>query len=419
MNSSHLLIGGSRKGRTNAALPGFEDAIKDVANASNERPLGVAIGLAPRRLGKADLSLPAADLTRAETLRPGLDLGDWSIDQLARVALMAASHRGDDAAFAARFDSFCTTAEINELIALCRGLPVYPNAMLIEPRAREAVRSGMKPVFEAVAHRNPYPRETFAEDAWNQMVVKAFFIGSRFGRSKDWMNAPIPVSRACSSDWRRSVGPRNGLSAESCGDASRRTPTARASRRWCMAGMRETIKSVSRSHLALRQAPHLHADLPMDEIASLQARLLPEKSDGAILHERGSASSRQWRSSPKLLSGPAYRCHPHSILYRGHVVNHEPGLVEYHKIWISIFQWLVLPLPIFAWFGGKPRSGRALFASLPILQIALQYVLVHRALDGRLPIGVGLHAVNGAVMLIVATVLTLGRYDGRNPRERQ
>jgi hypothetical protein len=36
----------------------------------------------------------------------------------------------------------------------------------------------MKPVFEAVAHRNPYPVEHFAEEAWNQMVVKAFFIGS-------------------------------------------------------------------------------------------------------------------------------------------------------------------------------------------------------------------------------------------------
>jgi hypothetical protein len=97
----------------------------------------------------------------------------------------------------------------------------------------------------------------------------------------------------------------------------------------------------------------------------------------------------------------------------------NPDWWTYHEIWVNIFQWLMLPLPIFAWFGGKPRSGRVLFASLPILQIALQYILVHRALDGRLPIGVGLHAVNGAVMLIIATVLTLGRYDGRNPRERR
>ena len=147
-------------------------------HAGNDRALSSAIGFAPRRLGKADLALTAADKARAAALRPSFDPNDWSVDQLARVALMVASHDGDEAAFAARFDSFCTTAEVNELIALCRGLPLYPGAALIEPRAREAVRSGMKPVFEAVAHNNPYPREIFAEDAWNQMVVKALFIGS-------------------------------------------------------------------------------------------------------------------------------------------------------------------------------------------------------------------------------------------------
>src|SRR5258708_1767793 len=36
----------------------------------------------------------------------------------------------------------------------------------------------MKPVFEAVVHGNPYPSEMFAEDDWNQMVVKADFIES-------------------------------------------------------------------------------------------------------------------------------------------------------------------------------------------------------------------------------------------------
>jgi hypothetical protein len=91
----------------------------------------------------------------------------------------------------------------------------------------------------------------------------------------------------------------------------------------------------------------------------------------------------------------------------------NPDWWEYHKIWVGIFQWLVLPLPLFAWFCGRPRGGRVVLASLPILQMALQYVLVHRALDGRLPIGVGLHAVNAALMLIVATMLTLGWNDGK------
>jgi hypothetical protein len=156
----------------------FRRRISDIVHASSDRALATAIGLAPRRLGKADLSLNADDKARAAALRPGFDPSDWSVDQVARVAFMVASHDGDDSAFAARLDSFCGSAELNELIALCRGLPLYPGASLVEPRAREAVRSGMKPVFEAVAHNNPYPGEVFSEDAWNHMVVKALFIGS-------------------------------------------------------------------------------------------------------------------------------------------------------------------------------------------------------------------------------------------------
>jgi hypothetical protein len=156
----------------------FRRALDEIAQASTDAVLATNIGLAPRRLGKADLSLTADDRALATALRPGLDPGEWSVDQLARIAFMAASHTGDDVAFALRLDAFCTTAEVNELIALCRGLPIYPAPALLEPRAREAVRSSIKPVFEAVVHRNPYPGEIFSEDAWNHMVVKALFIGS-------------------------------------------------------------------------------------------------------------------------------------------------------------------------------------------------------------------------------------------------
>jgi hypothetical protein len=158
-------------------LAWFLRARYEVSRASNDRALGIAIGLAPRRLGRAGLSLSAEDLGAAAQLRNGLDPAGWSVDQLARIALMVASYR-NDVGFADSLDRFCATAEVNELIALYRGLPLYPAAALIEPRAREAIRSGMKPVFEAVAYRNPYPGEVFAEQDWNQMVVKAIFIGA-------------------------------------------------------------------------------------------------------------------------------------------------------------------------------------------------------------------------------------------------
>ena len=89
----------------------------------------------------------------------------------------------------------------------------------------------------------------------------------------------------------------------------------------------------------------------------------------------------------------------------------NPEWWTYHSTWVGIFQWLVLPLPILAFLGGEPRLWRAVLASIPMLQIALQYVLAHRALEGRLPTGIGLHAVNGALLLVVATFLAIGVAD--------
>lgn len=83
----------------------------------------------------------------------------------------------------------------------------------------------------------------------------------------------------------------------------------------------------------------------------------------------------------------------------------------YHSTWVGIFQWLVVPLPILAFLGGQPRYWGTAFASIPMIQVALQYVLAHRALEGRLPTGIGLHAVNGALLLVVAAFLAIGCAD--------
>ena len=82
----------------------------------------------------------------------------------------------------------------------------------------------------------------------------------------------------------------------------------------------------------------------------------------------------------------------------------NPAWWDYHRAWVAAFQWLVLPLPFLGW-AAMLGWRWTMFAALPIVQIALQYVLVHRALEGRLGIGVGLHAVNAALMLVVALLI--------------
>lgn len=89
----------------------------------------------------------------------------------------------------------------------------------------------------------------------------------------------------------------------------------------------------------------------------------------------------------------------------------DPEWWTYHSAWVAIFQWLVVPLPILAWLGGPPRGRRTLFACIPLLQIALQYVLAHRAIEGRLAMGLGLHALDAGLLLLVAGGLAVGSFD--------
>jgi hypothetical protein len=142
-----------------------------------DRDLYVALGLVPRRIGKADLDLSDADLHDAAQARAGWDPRGWSVDQAARILILL-QVGGSGKTFARRFVQLCRTADVAEAIALYRGLPLYPDPELLEAQAAEGTRSNMKAVFEAVAHRNAYPREQFSENRWNHMVLKALFVGS-------------------------------------------------------------------------------------------------------------------------------------------------------------------------------------------------------------------------------------------------
>jgi hypothetical protein len=142
-----------------------------------DRDLHIALGLAPRRLGKADLGLSADDLAAAQAARPGWDPSGWSVDQAARILILC--NVSDRPGFPERFADLCRTADVAEAVAFYRGLPLYAAGERLEAQAAEGLRTNMRAVFEAVAHASPYPREVFDEARWNQMVLKALFIDSR------------------------------------------------------------------------------------------------------------------------------------------------------------------------------------------------------------------------------------------------
>jgi hypothetical protein len=135
----------------------------------DDRAFFRAFALLPRSTGKAAIELDA-ELA-----------GPWRVDELARLWLVLAAHPDVDT-LVRRVEALFAIADVAELVVLYRGLPLYPEPPRWRARAAEGARSNMKDVFEAVALDNPYPAKFLADDAFNQLVVKALHVESPLAR---------------------------------------------------------------------------------------------------------------------------------------------------------------------------------------------------------------------------------------------
>jgi len=176
MTPRELLVRWLRRQLSPEAMTWLEKSLAQLRTSGKDADLYMAVSLAARKAGKADLALSEADVRDAQAARAGWDPRGWSADQAARVALLL-SLDNDPGRLSRCLDQLCITADVSELAAFYRGLPLYPDPPRYLARATEGLRTNMKNVFEAIAHRNPYPSEQFPEAAWNQMVLKAVFIG--------------------------------------------------------------------------------------------------------------------------------------------------------------------------------------------------------------------------------------------------
>jgi hypothetical protein len=258
-------------------LEWFERQTAALKDRTNDKPLYLALGYAPRRLGKQDLALSHDEFAEAQAARPGWDPRDWSIDQAARLFFLLQSYNGDEKTFKNQLEQLFRTADIGELIAFYRGLPLFPAPGMHVARAREGARSAMQPIFEAVAHRNPYPREQFDENAWNHMVLKALFIGSRLDPIQglderanpaltrmlcDYAHERWAAGRSITPELWRCVGPFAGAAALAdlervleTGDALERQAAALALRQCPAPGAQDLLRKWSSALTGMPSMP--------------------------------------------------------------------------------------------------------------------------------------------------------------------
>ena len=98
-----------------SALQWFHEQLAALAEANSDRALTIALGMAPRRLGRDDLDVSEDDRAAANAARPGWDPRAWSIDAAARV-LCLLTVKADG--FAARLTDLCRTADVAEAVVM-------------------------------------------------------------------------------------------------------------------------------------------------------------------------------------------------------------------------------------------------------------------------------------------------------------
>lgn len=130
-----------------------------------------------RFIGKDNLQLEETDLQELANQNIGWFPQYWTIDRAVRIWLLLSLNL-DNQQYLAVIKQLLNTADVRELTALYQALPFLPNPERYYHIATEGVRSNMTDVFNAIALDNFYPAAYFDELAWNQMILKALFVGS-------------------------------------------------------------------------------------------------------------------------------------------------------------------------------------------------------------------------------------------------
>ncbi|WKN41844.1 EboA domain-containing protein [Tunicatimonas pelagia] len=143
----------------------------------NNRIFNLTFSTIVRHFEKADLTLNDKTLQRAEQIRSGWDLSQWDVRQAARTYWLLQLSADSFEEYRKVLDRLFATADMDEQVTLYAALPLYDYSDQMAYRASEGIRTNITDVFDAVALRNPYPAEYMSDEAWNQMVLKAIFMG--------------------------------------------------------------------------------------------------------------------------------------------------------------------------------------------------------------------------------------------------
>src|SRR5688500_1971433 len=154
------------------ALEWLRAVARQLASGEDLAAAGPAFVSAGRRIGRGPLA-SGEPLPGAEDPVP---TDGWTVDDAARVVLLLAA--GDPELTVELYRE----GDSREKRAVLRALPLLGEGERFLEVARDAGRTNESDLFAALACDNPYPARHYDARAWNQLVMKAAFVGAPIDR---------------------------------------------------------------------------------------------------------------------------------------------------------------------------------------------------------------------------------------------
>lgn len=153
-----------------------EDAWNWMSNHLGKmQDLNLVFSLIPRKISRKKIDLNEHEFADLNDLRANINFRNWNSDRLARVCLLSFLPAENEKDYIKAVETLLQVADVEEQVAIYSALPLFAFPAYWKKQCAEGIRSNIGQVLEALMYNNPYPAEQLEDQAWNQLVLKAFF----------------------------------------------------------------------------------------------------------------------------------------------------------------------------------------------------------------------------------------------------